>query len=307
MANEQDPPENPNTVADWTTPSPAAGTEAGAGAGEPSAGDPGSAGSGGDGTGGGSAGGNPPPPGGVDDEPFTPATVGQKIFLSISLWIATITVCSVWFWTLHQIDKQLHTEHTVFWNAPTNMFIKSGPPTFRYDRGSNLLYFRGEVDASTKQELMSLLIVDGTTHPVGFDQAYADAIGRLAYLASDGGGQALRYLLLLGGFSSTLGVLLRLIVNFINVNCYKKRLDLDLFWPYFVMRPITGFLVGFALVLLIKANVLFKGEAAATGSLWWAGVALIAGFGAAEFTDRLRLLTQTMFGESKSKNPPAKK
>jgi hypothetical protein len=49
---------------------------------------------------------------------------------------------------------------------------------------------------------------------------------------------------------------------------------------------------------MIKAELISLGDKVPSGSLGWAGLAFLAGFGASDFTERLRLLTQTLFGKS---------
>ncbi len=220
----------------------------------------------------------------------------QKVTASILLWVVTIGVAVIWFGVLNRIEEQLHADHSVEWTVPANAELKPGPPAFAYDRGNNTLYYKGAMDASTKQQLLSLLVSQESPTPTEVSQPYFDAINRLAYEANDGAGRTLSFLLLLGGLSATLGALFRLMLSFVNVICYKNALDLALWWPYYVLRPPVGFLIGLTVVLLVKAELLFKGEVvAAAGSLWWAGVAFIAGFAASEFTDWLITMSRTFF------------
>jgi hypothetical protein len=244
---------------------------------------------------------NPPTPQPVPPTPPpAPATQKQKIILFGFLLISSILIFLWWFSILSQFEAQLRIEHKIQWAAPTNNTLKSGPPEFMYDRGNNLLCYKGVIDAQTKSELVSLLIMEDTNNSAKFAQTYYDAIDNLAYVANDSGGRIIFLLLMIGGLSAMLGVQLRSVMNYVNVICYKKDFDALLWWPWYIMRPLAGFLIGVTVVLLVKAEVLFKGEAAVDGSLWWAGVALLAGFGASEFTDRLRLLSRTMFGEGET-------
>jgi hypothetical protein len=232
--------------------------------------------------------------------PSHPATQKQKIAAATAMWLLTCVTLLAWFCALHRIEAQLQTEHSVQWNAPTNAVLKPGPPAFNFDRSNNVLCYKGVIDAPTKQQLISLITTDETNNAAPLTQSYADAVGRLAYEANDVNGQTLFYLLLLGALSSMLGVLLRLMVSFVGVICYKQDLDLVLWWPYYVMRPPVGFLIGLIVVLLVKSELLLKGEAVTSGSLWWAGIALLAGFGASEFTEKLTLLSRALFGGSES-------
>lgn len=235
---------------------------------------------------------NPPP-----QPPPTPlATQCQKIWASGLLWIITIVVVVVWFSVLKRIQAQLTTEHSVAWKMPADAILNPGPPAFSYDSASNVLAYKGVMDVPTKQQLIGLFVPGTTNYSSAATQAYRDAINRLAYGANDAGGGTVSLLLMLGGWSATLGVLFRLMLSFVNVVCYRKDLDLELWWPYYVLRPPVGFLIGFTVVLLVKAELAFKGEeVAAAGSLWWAGIAFIAGFGASEFTEWLITISRTLF------------
>ncbi len=228
------------------------------------------------------------------------ATQRQKVAVTFLLWGMTALVGWAWFATFDKIEKQIEAEHIVEWIAPTNTIIvlQPGPPLFRYDRTSNMLFYKGVIDAPIKQELIALFPSEGTNKSEQAWQSYSEAVSSLAYKSNDGNRAMLSTLLFLGGLSSMLGAMLRLAVNFINVTCYKKTLDLKLWWPYYALRPPLAFMIGLTIVLLAKANFLLKDQVVVSaGSLWWAAIALLAGFGASEFTDRLILVVRTLFGE----------
>jgi hypothetical protein len=105
--------------------------------------------------------------------------------------------------------------------------------------------------------------------------------------------------LLVGGLSGLLGTHLRSLVNFVNIDCYRNQLDLRRWWTYYLLRPVIGFVLGLGAVLLLKAELIEVGTKQVSGSMWWAAVAFLAGFGAAEFTERLRSVVITVFGEKK--------
>jgi hypothetical protein len=48
---------------------------------------------------------------------------------------------------------------------------------------------------------------------------------------------------------------------------------------------------------MVKAELIAFGSKTPAGSLWRAAIAFLAGFGEREFTERLRLLTRTLFGQ----------
>ena len=83
------------------------------------------------------------------------------------------------------------------------------------------------------------------------------------------------------------------------IACYSGDLDLVVWWPYYVIRPVTGFILGVILVSVVHGGYFTLGAGSPVSTLAWAGIAFLAGFGEQEFTQRLRQLTKTIFGESK--------
>ena len=88
-------------------------------------------------------------------------------------------------------------------------------------------------------------------------------------------------------------------INFVGVACYTENLDLLRWWPYYVLRPLTGFILGVILIAVVQGGYFTLGAASPISSLAWGGIAFLAGFGEQEFTQRLRQLTKTIFGEAK--------
>ena len=58
-----------------------------------------------------------------------------------------------------------------------------------------------------------------------------------------------------------------------------------------------GFLLGMVAIVMVESQLLPAEGSTEARNTWWIGVAFLAGFGASEFTARLRLLTQTLFGK----------
>jgi hypothetical protein len=239
---------------------------------------------------------NAPPP-----VPGTPATPAQKIVLAVLLVLFTALITWGWFCLLHRLESQLLVEFSVQWKPPAGATLAPGPPSFTYDNNSNLLLNIGPIDAKLKTDLIALLATQNVERAEEAVQSYTGAINLLAYKSNECLRDFLAGLLFFGGLSGVLGVQLRSLGNFIGVTCFKTELDVKRWWPWYALRPVIGFLLGLAVVLLIKADLYTVGEKLPTGSLWWAAIAFLAGFGSSEFTDRLRLLTQTLFGKNSQK------
>jgi hypothetical protein len=246
------------------------------------------------------AGAKPPPPGKPVPGLVQLATTGQKIFWAILLILSTIILGVVWFQNFEVLQKMLDVELTVSWEAPETVALKPGPTDFLFDRAAKTLRCKGPIDSKLKADLVALLAPDKDVPAI--DQklmaSYSDAIGQLAYQSNAGSTGIFLTLLSLGGISGLLGVQLRSMVNFVGVACFKNELDIVRWWPWYFLRPLIGFFLGVLIVILVKAELFTASDKSATGSVWWVGIAFFAGFGASEFTDRLRLLAQTLFGKS---------
>ncbi len=146
------------------------------------------------------------------------------------------------------------------------------------------------IDDSTKVKLLTLYSKDST----GFD-AYKNAIEELSFATQEVPKPSYLLTLLIGGLAAVLGVQIRSMHRFVLRACYVQDFDLSVWWPWYVMRPVMGFLLGCAVVLLAEVNLL--GIQTDNPSLFfWIGLAIITGFGAPDVVDRLYLLSKTLFG-----------
>ena len=66
------------------------------------------------------------------------------------------------------------------------------------------------------------------------------------------------------------------------------------------MRPLLGFIVGAALVVLIKGELFDATQSAIDAQdstwWWWLGISFLVGFVAHEFLGRLRNMIEALFG-----------
>lgn len=233
----------------------------------------------------------PPPPA------KNPATFRQKVWLvlllilvtALTLWLAKIAVT--------RVDGFIQRVNRIQWQAPANITLKPGPSNFWYDPDRHELVHIGVIDDKKKLDLINLLSTD-PEGPVSADvKSYWSAVDHLAFVSNDEIEGLVINLIFLGGLAGVLGVQLRSLVNYIGHACYLDNLDIVIWWPYYALRPFIGLLLGMTVVVIIHAGFLAAGSGAPTGTLWWASVAFLAGFGEQEFTQRLRQLAKTLFGE----------
>lgn len=233
----------------------------------------------------------------TDHPPANPATQRQKIVGAILLLTMTFLVLLMAWNAVSRLNDTFTRETRVDWHAPDGATLKSGPTAFWYDENKGQLVYQGVLDDKHKFELLNLLVSDKSDPALS--KGYWTAIDKLAYQSNSIGDRLLINLLFLGGLAGMLGVQLRSLINFVGNACYSKNLDLILWWPYYVIRPFTGFILGAILVTVVQGGYFTLGSGPPVTSLAWGGIAFLAGFGEQEFSQRLRQLTKTIFGESK--------
>jgi hypothetical protein len=226
------------------------------------------------------------------------ATTCEKFWASA--WLVIALCVLVWLWKCYvtRVDEYLHHVSRVSWVAPQSAALKPGPLAFRYDSDKKELVYVGAVDAKTKFELLGLLPAEVKVKAPEAEATYWSAIDKLAFISNEGLTGLLVSLLCLGGLSGAIGAHLRSLTAFVGNACFKNKLDLVVWWPYYVLRPFTGFILGIVVVVIVQGGFLAVGNGAPSGTLWWVAVAILAGFGDDEFTQKLRQLTKTLFGTS---------
>jgi hypothetical protein len=258
---------------------------------------------------------------------LVPATQEQR-FGAVFLLVATLIAFFVaWFMLFEKIQDITSQEFTVSWQQPQGTVLSAGPSSFWYDIDQHKLHHLGIIDDAAKDELVKLLIIvddlsqETPVVPEGEEPAetgdtvaeqaqvakgdtkmletYKNAVSELAYQSNKVSRYYLVWLFLIAGVSGMIGVQARAIGNFIKIACFSNVLDLRRFWPWYVMRPALGFILGATIVLLVESSLFVPGEGTGPrGTLWWLAIAFVVGFGADDFTGRLRLLSQTLFGKS---------
>jgi hypothetical protein len=234
------------------------------------------------------------------EEAFTLATQKQRVWVGILLVLLSAGVAVAWFASLDSVQSRVHHEYVATWAPKPGIQLSPGPPSFQFDAARGQLIARGPIDTSVKTELVGLISDKGNPifppDPAG--RSYWQAVDRLAFESNRDSDQILWFLLFLGGVSGLLGVQLRSLVNFVGVASFRNNLDISRWWPWYLIRPPTGFIFGLAAMLLLQVGF-FQPENQPSETVTWGIVlALLAGFGSAEFADRLRLLAKTLFGES---------
>jgi hypothetical protein len=253
---------------------------------------------------------------GIVPDGFTRATTKQKIILSVLMILGTIVIFVCWRMLYRNAENILASDNSVGWAAADNVQLRAGPATFWYDTAKKELHVRGPVDLAAKQVLLNLAHVK-TPPPSATTDAektrtasaedidpglagYYRAVDELSFKSNDRMARYFLYLLAIGGLSGVLGAQIRAFANLVYISTTADKLDIVHWWPWYALRPVTGFLLGLFAVLLINSKLLIPGtEAVGSGTAWWVAVTMLAGFAADEFAQRIRVTGQAVFGKDK--------
>jgi hypothetical protein len=127
---------------------------------------------------------------------------------------------------------------------------------------------------------------------------FRTAIDALTYQSLSDAGLYFMLLLIVAGLSGAVGVQVRATLNFVRICCVHNLLDIRRWWPWYLLRPPLGFILGVLIVLLVQSEIFTpEGTSTPEGTTWWIAIAFLVGFGAEDFSERLRLLSQTLFGK----------
>jgi hypothetical protein len=249
------------------------------------------------------------PPDDVNKKPLHPATQKQKIILVSCNLVLAIGMIFWAYFTIEKFNEGTFVEFSTSWKLPAGAHLKDGTATFSYDPDSQKLKYRGQLNAQQQMQLRDLLEFDAATTAGGSSpvatatatnatiRSYREAIDKLAFQAGTAEVGQMQWLLLLGFMGGTLGAILRSLVDFVGHACYTDKLDLMHWWPLYVTRPLVGAILGFLLVVLLKARLLTSVDIQqGSESFWWLGVAVLGGFSTVDVTQRLRLAAKALFG-----------
>ena len=219
-------------------------------------------------------------------------------------WTVPLTYAGKY--SIEKLEKRSTEESKQVWTAGTGVTLDVGPESFLYDADKHELIHRGLITKSQQEELRGLIQLSDSVPEAersALKKAYGSVIDRLAYESRKKASDILMWLLLVGGVFGAAGTVARMYGNFLQIACYERGRDFDLWiwWPYYVVLPVLGFIMGVFVTVLLKANLLSIENQSPSGNLWWAGISIIVGFGALDVSERIKAVGKGMFGSAKPK------
>ena len=222
-----------------------------------------------------------------------------RIRTGVFVVLFALIIIAAWFFAFGAVQREAEQVSAVQWTLGEKREIRPGPPSFVAKK--NKLEFAGQIDQAQKDELARLITFKGEliSPPDRAGRAYWRALDRLAFISNRDATLRDVLILLLAGLSGLLGAQLRTLYQFVIVASYKNKFEMSRWWPWYVARPFAGFLFGLSAVLLLRVGFFQPESGSADGLSWQLVLAILAGFGANEFAERISLVVRSLFGEGK--------
>lgn len=223
------------------------------------------------------------------DRNYSNLNMGAAIIVFLNILISTILF--LYFVDLRKDLDDSKPYSSVYWKNSDSTEVKSGPSWFLIDSKNDSLKSLKAINDNEKIQLLNLAVYKENSLV-----SYNSAIDKLAFESNSEIKGIYYIMLLLSAICGAMGVQLRNISNFIGVACYKKAFDFKIWWPWYMLRPILGGLIGSILFILINGNLFTNQTATDYSEFTIIALSVLAGFGAEDFLGFLRNLSKRIFG-----------
>lgn len=213
-----------------------------------------------------------------------------NLAVSSGIIILVFLVSLIW---LNNLQRSIKSPSVVWLNAG-KVELSSYPTWFLYDRNNHLLKTSAVIDEKMKIELVK-------TYPLRSDSThfgeFRQAVEQLSFQSSNIKGSSYWLLLLVSGFAAVVGVLIREILDLIRHYCYDRDLDFKAWWPWYVLRPFVGFMMGIMVILFNGTDLLFS-SSGNNSETYLVAIAIIAGISVEDVMFKIRKVSQLLFGNN---------
>lgn len=215
----------------------------------------------------------------------------QRIRSVWSLLISTLIVMSLFLWVFSSyLDHRVVNK--TYWNNEENLDfnLSSTPAWFNYEQDT--LYADIVINDAEKKDLFQNLSEE-ISNNIGFTSAF----GSLVYKTRNQELNSL-FLIIACGLISVIGVQIRSLWDFVGNATYKNELSMNLWWPWYVLRPFIGFMGAVVFYFLYTGGILDVGMINLSKSKMYIllGLSTVVGFGLNDFIERLRMISKAVLG-----------
>lgn len=246
------------------------------------------------------------PPEDVSAKPHKPPYTNFRSFTVLTaVFIGLTTTLSLAIFSVvhNRITAEIRP-FSIQWQSKDTINLKNGPEWFFYDQKKGTLNSLQSISEKDKSLLTALLTKDEKNGKIY--QSYSLAIDELAYVSNEGQGRSgYCWIILLYCMTGVIGVQLRTINNFVGNACFKKEFNFDIWWPWYMLRPLLGFITGGVVFLLIDGKLFYASTMLNGLSPVVVALAFVSGFSCDDFFGMVRRISQRVFssdGDQANKN-----
>jgi len=230
----------------------------------------------------------------------TPKNNWKWLTLLIAIVIFLMTGLFIYLFINSYKNLETNSEYeAVYWKNIDSVCLNNGPSWFIYDTKCDSIKTLKVISDDDKKLLLSL-----ESEKDNCSSGYTQAIDLLAFKSNRNHKSMFLFLLLISGCCGAIGVQLRTINNFIGVTCFRNDFDIKIWWPWYILRPFMGFLIGPILYILFDGKLVPTPGESGFSSMVIIGCTILAGYGAEDFLDMLKTLSKRIFGKPENKITP---
>lgn len=221
----------------------------------------------------------------------------NKFVIGTAITILFITALLIWaFYAVFNHIEKTPSTVCVTWENKDSIKINPGPSWFLYDVRNHSLKSTKLITDNDKTTLLNL-IKDTEDSTI----SYKNAVSELAFQSNKELKPSYLLILLLTAICGMIGSQLRTISNFIGVTCFKNEFDYDIWWPWYFIRPFSGFLVGPTIFILFDGKLMPMTTKFDYSNALIIAISILAGFGSEDVLSTLRTLSKKIFGYKEDK------
>lgn len=202
----------------------------------------------------------------------------------------TIVLFVGFFWAFTKVDSSSRMI-AVTWNNPDSITVEAGPSWFLYDSKADSIKSSRIINDLDKVNLLGL-VKEGADS----SRTFKNAISQLAFESNRQLKTSYLFIIILAAICGSIGVQLRTINNFIGITCFKNDFNYDVWWPWYIVRPLIGLFVGPVVFIIFDGKLIpMSGQFNYSTALVIA-ITILAGFAAEDVLNTLRTVSKRVFG-----------
>lgn len=205
------------------------------------------------------------------------------------LFLMTVVFVILYYYGKNKCDS-CNTLSTVKFITSDSSLIISDVSWFYHDQEKKLLVSSKIITEKDRIHLKNLLNCS-----IDKDK-YENAIDKLAFTSNENTDYYYLFSLVLAMICAMIGVHLKTLFDFVGHTCHQNDFDYKKWWPWYVIRPLIGALIGPIVYIMLDGNFISPYQNSDISQKALVALTILAGFGSDDFLNMLRRLSKRIFG-----------